>query len=289
MIKIGIIGAENSHTIAISKTLNIQKKIRGCRILCVWGETPKYAKKAQIQGEIPEIVKKPEDMIGNIDAAIVDHRHPKFHLPAARSLLEAKIPLFIDKPFCYKTLEGKKFLARAQHLKVPVTSFSVLPKQASFGKLKKKVHRLGQVISVISTGPSDIKSKFGGIFFYGIHQVDMVLRILGQDVTHVQLNQGRQKVHTATLYSANGAVSTINLVAEGHPSFHVSVIGERGRVDQNISYDANPYLSGIRSFCQLFRTGKTDETNQTILMPVAVLEGLETSLKRKKKAKVASL
>ena len=285
MPNIGIIGAENSHTVAIAKTINIDRLVSGFSVTHVWGETPDDAKDAQERGLIPNIVEDPEDLIGQVDAAIVDHRHPKYHLPAVRPLLEAKIPLFVDKPFCYRLDEGKEFLARARELNVPVCSFSVLPKQASFSQLQEDVRELGRIISVVSTGPCDIDSEYGGVFFYGIHQVDMVVRLLDQDITHVQLNRGKQN-HTATLYSASGAISTMNLVGEGRVDFHVSVIGEKGRADRVIGYDENTYLTGVLDFCRMFSTGETDETDGSILTPVAVLEALEKSQESGEKVEV---
>ncbi len=285
MPNIGIIGAENSHTVAIAKTINIDRLVSGFSVTHVWGETPDDAKDAQERGLIPNIVEDPEDLIGQVDAAIVDHRHPKYHLPAVRPLLEAKIPLFVDKPFCYRLDEGKEFLARARELNVPVCSFSVLPKQASFAQLQEDVRELGRIISVVSTGPCDIDSEYGGVFFYGIHQVDMVVRLLDQDITHVQLNRGKQN-HTATLYSASGAISTMNLIGEGRVGFHVSVIGEKGRADRVIGYDENTYLAGVLDFCYMFSTGETDETDGSILTPVAVLEALEKSQESGEKVEV---
>ncbi|MDE2828954.1 MAG: Gfo/Idh/MocA family oxidoreductase [Gemmatimonadota bacterium] len=285
MPTIGIIGAENSHTVAIAKTINIDRLVSGFSVTHVWGETPDDAKDAQDRGLIPNIVEEPEDMIGQVDAAIVDHRHPKYHLPAVRPLLEAKIPLFVDKPFCYRLDEGREFLARARELDVPVCSFSVLPKQASFAQLQEDVRELGRIISVVSTGPCDIDSEYGGVFFYGIHQVDMVVRLLDQDITHVQLNRGEQN-HTATLYSASGAISTMNLIGEGRVGFHVSVIGEKGRTDRVIGYDENTYLTGVLDFCRMFSTGETDETDGSILTPVAVLEALEKSQESGEKVEV---
>ena len=285
MPNIGIIGAENSHTVAIAKTINIDQLVSGFSVTHVWGETPDDAKDAQERGLIPNIVQEPEDMIGQVDAAIVDHRHPKYHLPAVRPLLEAGIPLFVDKPFCYRLDEGKEFLARARELNVPVCSFSVLPKQASFAQLQEDVRELGRIISVVSTGPCDIDSEYGGVFFYGIHQVDMVVRLLDQDITHVQLNRGEQN-HTATLYSASGAISTMNLVGEGRVGFHVSVIGEKGRTDRVIGYDENTYLTGVLDFCLMFSTGETDETDSSMLTPVAVLEALEKSQESGEKCEV---
>lgn len=285
MPNIGIIGAENSHTVAIAKTINIDRLVSGFSVTHVWGETPDDAKDAQDRGLIPNIVRDPEDLIGQVDAAIVDHRHPKYHLPAVRPLLEAKIPLFVDKPFCYRLDEGKEFLARARELDVPVCSFSVLPKQASFAQLQEDVRELGRIVSVVSTGPCDIDSEYGGVFFYGIHQVDMVVRLLDQDITYVQLNRGQQN-HTATLYSASGAISTMNLVGEGRVGFHVSVIGEKGRTDRVISYDENTYLTGVLDFCRMFSTGETDETDSSMLTPVAVLEALEKSQESGEKCEV---
>jgi hypothetical protein len=101
-IRIGIIGAENSHTIGYGTLFNINKKFPGVEVLYVWGETEEFARAAQEKGKIPIIVKDPKEMLGKIDALIVDHRHPKYHLEAALPFIKAKIPTFIDKPFCYR-------------------------------------------------------------------------------------------------------------------------------------------------------------------------------------------
>lgn len=280
MLKIGMVGAENSHTAAIAKVLNIDTKVRGARATHVWGETKAYARAAADKGQIPTIVARPEEMIGEVDAIVVDHRHGKFHLPAALPFLETKVPMFIDKPFCYRRAEGRKFLARARQLGVPVCSFSTLPKQAAFKDLQRKVARIGPIQTIVSTGPCDIKSKWGGIFFYGIHQVDMLLRLAGYDFNRVQIVKGSGPNHAAHILFRSGTVATMNLIGPGaRPAFHLSVIGEKGRVDETITMDDSPYLAGVKDFVRMFKTGKTDETEQTMLGPVAVLESLEKSVK----------
>ena len=281
MLKIGMVGAENSHTAAITKVLNVEKRVRGVRAACVWGETLAFARQAAEVGRIPQIVRTPEEMVGMVDAAVVDHRHGAFHLPAVKALLEARIPLFIDKPFCYRAAEGRRFLARARELGVPVCSFSTLPKQVSFGEFRKGMRALGKITAVVSTGPCDIRSKWGGGFFYGIHQVDMILRLLGYDVAHARVNKGTGQNHTATFSYRGGAVATMNLIGEGRPAFHLTAIGENGRLDSEISMDESSYLTVIRDFVRMFKTGKTPETEETMLGPVAVLEALEKSVARR--------
>ncbi|MFA6111052.1 MAG: Gfo/Idh/MocA family oxidoreductase [Candidatus Latescibacterota bacterium] len=286
MINIGIVGAENSHTVAIAKVLNADKRVPGFRVTHVWGETRDFARKAAEAGQIPQIVSSPAELVGQVDAAVVDHRHGKLHLPAAWPLLEAKIPLFIDKPFCYRRSEGARFLARAAQLKVPVCSFSIVPNQASFRELQRQVRKLGHVRAVVSSGACDIRSKWGGIFFYGIHQVDMILRLLGRPAQYVQVVRGTGRNHVGNLVFADGTIATMNLIGEGSAAFHLSVIGDQGRLDQTITFDESPYLTGIREFCRMFKTGKTPETPETMLGPVAVLEALEKSVTRRARVKV---
>ena len=123
-IRIGIIGAENSHTIGYGRTFNIEKKFPGVEVLYVWGETDEFAKNSAEKGAIPNIVKDPREMLGKIDALIVDHRHAKYHLEPALPFVKAGIPAFIDKPFCFRVSEGKEFLKAAREAGTPVSSYS---------------------------------------------------------------------------------------------------------------------------------------------------------------------
>src|SRR5215475_3254838 len=67
-IRIGIIGAENSHTIGYGQIFNRDRKFPGCEVVGVWGETEEFAKNAAAKGHIPWIVKDPSEFTGKIDA-----------------------------------------------------------------------------------------------------------------------------------------------------------------------------------------------------------------------------
>jgi len=282
MLRVGIVGAESNHSESFSVATNVEKRVRGVRVTHIWGEKPSQARERAVAGEIPHVVGTPEDMIGEIDGAVIAPCHPKNHLPVASPLLEARVPLFIDKALCYRVSEGKRFLSRAEKLGVPVGVGSVVPLQPAFLALQRKVRKLGEIRMVVSTGPSDIKSKHGGIYFYAIHQVESVLRLLGYDVSHAQVVKGTDGNHVAILVYRDGKLVTMNLVRDAAASFfHMSVIGEKGRVDhttQAMPYHDTMYLPGIRYFAKLFRTGRSGETAETMLAPVGVLQALEKSI-----------
>ena len=282
MIRIGIVGAENSHSAAIAKTLNVRRSVPGFRVVAIWGETKAFAEKTAESGKIPRIVRRPADMVGDIDAAIVDHRHAKYHLPAAEALLKAKLPMFIDKPFCYRLPQGKAFLARARRMKVPVTSFSTVPTSKCFAAFAKKVKKAGQPLTASSFGPCDLKSPYGGIFFYGIHQVDMLMSLFGPKVRAVSVNRARPSGDAiATLFWADGMTASMHCVRGGSIGFQASVATGSGPLSARLVSDPNPYLAGIRIFTRMFKTRKEPIAHSRILAPVAVLEALEKSINRK--------
>ncbi len=290
MIRIGIVGAENTHSYSVAATLNINKAVPGAAVVAIWGETDEFAKTAAKKGQIPLIVKKPTDMIGQVDAIMVDHRHAKLHLPAAEAFLEKKLPLFIDKPFSYRLAEGKAFLAKARKLGVPVTSFSAIPHQQSFATMMQKVRKAGEVRAVSSIGPADIKSPWGGIFFYGVHQVDMLIEAFGPEIVAVSVAKkkvGEKFSAIAALFWASGLMATMQCLNGAQTGFQLAVSTDGGILSDKLAFDADPYLMGTRCFVKMFKTGKEPFTHSRILSPIAVLEAMEKAVTSGKLEKVA--
>lgn len=283
---IGIIGAENSHTAAIAKILNVDKSVEGFQVGYVWGETDEVAKAAAEKGSILNIVSDPKEMLGKIDAVICDHRHPKYHLDSVLPFVKEGIPTFVDKPFCYRSVKGKEFLHIAQEAGAAVTSFSVLPMQTSARNFFEKARGLGQLRCGAFYGPSDLASPYGGVFFYGIHQLDLALWTFGYDVKEVLLTQAGADATGQLLYG-DGRIVTLNLRKEWNQGFHGSVCGSEGVYHQAFTMDENRYLTGVKTFCTMFETGEIPFSEEQILRPVQVLEALEASVMSGKRERVA--
>ena len=284
-MKIGIIGAENSHSGAISRTINVKKSVKGFSVDYLWGETDAFAKQTAEKGQIPNVVKDSRQMLGKIDALIVDHRHAKYHLKAAEPFLETGIPMFIDKPFCFHSKVGKAFLQKARRKKVPVTSFSTVPMQSGFQTLKKNVAKLGDIVGGASFGHADLKSKYGGVFFYGIHQVEMIVESCGYNVSSVLVTKHKE-CSTGQLFYSSGATVTMHFFKKARVGFNMAVMGTEGIYHQVVGHDEDPYLAGVKKFTKMFRTGKEPRPHAEILKPVLILEALERSLKSGKIEKV---
>jgi predicted dehydrogenase len=279
-IRIGIIGAENSHTASFGKLFNIDKKFPGVEVKYVWGETDAFAKAAMEKGNIPNQVKDPLEMMGKIDALIVDHRHPKFHLEAATPFVEKGIPTFIDKPFCYRAAEGKEFLQMAKRVGTPITSYSSVAQTAATFDMIEQIKTMGKISQVIRTGTADLDSEYGGVFFYGVHIVEPLMFMFGEDIQEVRVNRNI-KFGNASLKFSSGLFATL-IFKEKAYGWETYVETSDKLVELKSRVEETDPPKNYADMVQMFRIGKEPRSHQSILNGVCILEALEKSAKTEK-------
>lgn len=287
-MKLGIIGAENTHTADVAQLLNVHKLIRGFSVTHVWGETRRAARAAAEAGRIGTIVQRPTDMLGQIDCVMVDHRHGKHHVQAVRPFIQAGIPAFVDKPMTTSLAQAKALLRLRAKKKVPVTTLSLVPHQESVKRIRKQLGRLGTLRAVHLHGPGSYKDPHGGIWFYGIHQVDLMVELFGTRPRHAQMFVNDRCSMAVCSYPGDLTVTMSLLTPERHP-FSLSAMGTKGELHAPITYDAHPGLAAARLFTRMFRTGKEPFDDARMLAPLAVLEALAKSLTRKTRVNVAAV
>lgn len=275
MIKLGIVGAENSHSHRIGEICNVLKKVP-MRVTHLWGETEAFAKASAEKGGIPTIVSDWRDMAGVIDGVMIDHRDGRHHFEVAKFFVERRIPVFVDKPLTTSLAEAKTLLTLAARKKTPICSFSAIPLQASFRKFIKELGNAGSIQCVNASGPVDLDSPYGGIFFYGIHQVDALVELMGTEA-HTAFLQRNGKNGIATILFSEGRLATFNCLAQGGV-FHWRASTEQGTFVLPNEYDANIYLGSARMILRFLREGSSPWSRQRLLAPIAILEALQASL-----------
>ena len=272
-IRIGIIGAENSHTIRFGETFNQQNTFPGVEIAAVWGETAEFAQIAAQAGSIPKIVNRQEELLGIIDAVIIDHRHAKYHAAAAEPFLRAGIPTFIDKPFTYRTGEARHILDLADKYKTPITCLSTLGFGPNIDDMRKQVEDLEEISSIIITGPADINSKYGGIFFYGIHLVERLFRLFGDDVVAVRAT--RHGPHTTFQFKFTSGYLATAILAD---DWVVYCLDGEGLREIKPRSDEDDGLWTYSAIVRMFQTGEEPRSHESILRTVSTLEAMERSV-----------
>jgi predicted dehydrogenase len=215
--------------------------------------------------------------MGQIDALIIDHRHARYHVEAAVPFVEAGIPTFVDKPYCYRVRNGLRLIEIAEANGTPITSMSSAAVNPMMDDVVAQVAAMDpdDIRSIVITGPADITSKYGGIFFYGIHTVERLFRIFGDEVEAVRAtrNAGR---FTFQFKFANGHIAT-HIPVRGWDLYlgtgkGMTQVKPRFEVDNGTDYMYSLMI-------KMFQTGEKPRSHESLIPPIAALEAMERSVR----------
>jgi len=282
MIKIGIVGSDNSHAIRFSQLTNLPEginglKIKEAKVVAIWGAHRKRTEEVAREGNIPEIVSYPEDMIGKIDAAMVVLRDGSIHYQFSRAFIEAGIPTFIDKPLECSIENARRIIELAKKHHTLITSFSTLRYDETTIKLQEELKDKGPITTGCIAGPADPRSEYGGIFFYGIHTVELAQEIFGSGARSLVAFEQHNNVVVTVKYP-DGKIVSLLLLGNASYVFSVSVYGKKGSAQYTIGQGAN-YYYGMNKFLEMITTGKMPLSFEDLLEPVIMLKAIEVSLR----------
>ena len=280
MIRIGILGTDNSHSVAFSRLFNVKGEehhIPGAKVVAIFGPDAARNKEVAEQGEVPTIVKRPTDMLGMIDAAIVDFRHGGLHYRYAEPFIAAGLPTFVDKPFAVSVAHAKKMVDLAKRKRAPITSFSTIRLGPPVDNLKKALASIGKVRAGIITGPGSSQSEYAGVFFYGVHCVELMLEVFGTKVQSVRGADYDGSV-IATVGYRDGSVVTLNIVDKARVPFWALAYGSTGEAQYQRGQDFPSYYYGMKLFLKMIRTGKPPIPYSDLLLSVRVTDAIQKSM-----------
>lgn len=284
MKSLGIIGSDNSHSSSIAKVCNLGKKVP-LRVTHIWGESEESAKKAAAAGSIPHIEKDWRSLEGKVDAVMIDHRHGKDHYEPAKFFIERGVPTFIDKPLTVDLAQAVELLSLAEEKNTPVCTFGLVPLQSRFRKFATKLKNMGPIKALNTSGPVSIDSPNGGIFFYGFHQVDAIVELMGTEVESVLLQRHGEN-GVGTIFFSGGRIATLNCL-EGEAVFHWRACTEKAALSLPHQYDKEVYLPSTRVLYKLAQKGEVPWSKSRMLAPIAILQALDKSLRSGQVEKVA--
>jgi predicted dehydrogenase len=283
MFRVGIVGSDNSHAEQFSKLANLDEGVNGLRIedvrvTHIYGTDPKRTEEVAKIGKIPNIVTNMEEMIGAVDGVLCVWRHGGKHLPDTLPFIRAGLPAFVDKPLACSVADAKQLIDAAQKARVGFTSFSTLRYAQNLAEyvsfLKEKA---GELTAGVSSGPAQLDSEYGGIFFYGIHAVELMNAVWGYGCQSV-----KSTVHNGNMVVAckfrRGALVTLNFMGNATYVFHLAAFGKQAWKDHAVD-SSTCYYDGMKIFMDTLRTGKWPLTPEQLLEPVRILSAIDKSVK----------
>jgi len=293
MVRIGIIGSDNSHAIAFSRLFNRPEEGAAFvpddyKVVALYGRDPERNREVAEAGAIETIVEKPEDMLGKVDAVMVVFRHGDLHARHALPFIEAGIPTWVDKPFAIKVEDARAMIEAAEKHGTPLTGGSTL-KHALDTVAVKELLVSRRAASFLPLEAATINyyasfdNEYGGFPFYGSHLAELTMFLFGYDACAVLATEHRGNVTAVLKYSDYHVVMNFLDKAQNNP--YVLVFGQNGTVLRQFDHSTG-YREGVRNFLRMLETRRPPLPYDHLLKPVALLKAIERSLQENREVEL---
>lgn len=289
MLKIGILGSDNSHAERFAELLNLPEHPNflvnaDARVVALWGqEAPRTQEVAQ-RNRIETIVDDPAAMHNLVDAVICVARHGGLHLDLVRPYIQSGIPTFVDKPLAIDPDDARTIVALAAQNRTPFSSFSTVRFSADTQKFLQIAHELDGVRVGAYSGPATRRNPYGGLLFYAIHSIELMLLTQGVGVQWVQAVEGPavdeagNGAVVAICAWQNGMLATLELPVDAAYAFRATALGRKGAHSATLD-SSDCYTVGMQQILAVLRGGKTPVSPTAMIEAIQIGAAAELSLK----------
>jgi predicted dehydrogenase len=279
MIRIGMVGSDNSHADRFSELVNLGRtpRIDGACVEYIYGRDPARTNEVAVNNEIPHIVPDPRDMLGKVDAVMVVFRHGGLHLEHARPFIEAGLPTFVDKPMTVDVAEAEELVALAQKVGAPLTSYSTVRWASHAAQFKAQMSELGGIPAALYTSPAERQSVYGGLVFYGVHAVELMHELHGVGAREVRAIEHGNGCMVAIVQYENGPVLTLELLKGTATRFEMTAYGAEKVLHAPLDM-SDCYHNGMQAFLDMVRSGQPPIPYAEMVETIRVLNAIEQSI-----------
>ncbi len=296
LIRVGMIGLDTSHVIAFTRYMNdpnaTDARANVSIVAGFPGGSPDMPRSAgrverftqQLRDEMGvEIVDSIGELLKKVDAVLLTSVDGRPHLQQITPVLEARKPVFLDKPVAGCLTDVIRIYRLAEQYNVPIFASSSRRFNA---RILETVDpsRVGEVV-----GCDTFSQVYAGrpahteIWFTGMHGVEVLYRILGRGCKLVACVKS-ERAYVATGIWDDGRAGVWRAIRTTHPDsgkggYGVTVFGTEdiaasGLLPQWICYE--PLMVAVAEF---FKTGQPPVSVEETLELYAFLEAAEESLR----------
>jgi virulence factor len=282
-MRIGAIGIDSSHLPEFTKrikALNDEGKTP-CKVTHLFDpgghdlpNAPKWLATTKEMGVTQ--VGSMDELLANVDGVMLLAVNGNKHLSLALPSLQRGLPTYIDKPLACSLTDAKQLLTAARMGKARCYSASSLRFAPEVTDTDWSA--LGTIRAIDAFGPGQLHQLMEGLFFYGVHTVEMVDAIWGPGVKRVSAIHLEDR-DLVDLDYHDDRYARLRMERKGSYDFGATVHGEKAV--KQFKVDFTPvYMRLIQGMTRFFEGGEAPAKLRDIVENVAVMEAGNASMKR---------
>jgi predicted dehydrogenase len=274
-IRAGMIGLDTSHCNAFAKIFT-DNPDWGVKVVAAYPsfspDLPSSAdrveqyKKDMVEKHGVKLTESIDQMLEMVDAVMIESVDGRRHLPELRAVAPSGKPTFIDKPFAASLADAKEMVKLIKQHKLPCFSASSLRFDSAFqDAVADKEEKFGKILGVDAYSPAHLHETNPGLFWYGIHGVEILYTLMGpgcQSVSSTILPDGEVNVG---IWSG-GRLGTLRGIRTGKSNYGATILSEK-LPPTTVTMKSDFYPRLCEAMAKMFHTGEVPiDINETLEM-----------------------
>jgi hypothetical protein len=290
MIRLGLVDFDTSHAVEFTKRFNHidiaeDQWVEGARVVAGVPGTSKIS--PERIGPYTEELKRygvplfddPGELIGKIDAVLIESVDGSVHLERARQFLERGMPTFVDKPFACSLADARAMVDLANRTHAPLFSSSSLRYAPELVAAKSGDDSTRSLFGAETHGPAPLDStgRNPGLFHYGIHAVEMLYTLLGRGCERLSCVASEVGEVASGVWS-DGRLGTVRGIRKGHAGYGFTTYGARSIKSSGVG-STYIYRELLKQIVSMIQSGKPPIDPRESVEIVAFIEAALKSLR----------
>ena len=290
-LRIGLIGLDTSHVSTFTKILNDPSNnchVPGAKVTVAFpgGSDDFELSYSRVDGFTKELrddwgvqmVDSCAQVAEAADLVIITSVDGRTHLDQFKQIVSFGKPTFIDKPMAVCSEHAREIYRLADEAGVAVMSSSswrYVPGLLA-ALSAEKLEELGPVTGCDVFGPMALEPTQPGLYWYGIHAVEVAMRIMGPGCRQVQTNTNdNTDIVTATW--SDGRVATIRGNRNMHRAFGATLHHVKGFQYADMTAREQGYAGMLKAIVTTLPTGRPDVPAEQVIEVIRLIEAANES------------
>ena len=290
MLRLGMVDCDSGHAIEFPERLNhvdiaADEWVHGARVVAAVPMTS-LIEQWRVDESVPrlrqwgiEILDRPEDLLGRVDAVLIESQDGSVHLDRALPFIDAGLPIFIDKPFTTSTADARRLVEAAQARGVTLFSASSIRYAMEVQDLLRRRDETGAILGADVYSVAITHPRNPGLFHYAVHAVEPLFTMLGTGCQSVRCiwEEGSEVVVGRW---SDGRLGTIRGLRQGKYEFGITAFCEKAVVSGMIGPGSYFYRELLKIVVDSFTNRYWPLPPDQLIEPVAFQEAALLSSQR---------
>ncbi|MBD1380490.1 Gfo/Idh/MocA family oxidoreductase [Metabacillus arenae] len=291
-LRIGMIGLDTSHCEIFTKSLN-EVSNDGKVLFAFKGGSPDLAisserinnyTKLLTENYGVELIDSIESLAEISDALLLTSVDGRIHLQQFTAAAPYKKPVFIDKPLTISYREAKEIYRISELYHTPVMSSSSLRFSDSLMEAKQNVK--GRVEGTYCFGPMPLLAGIPGLFWYGIHTVEILYSLYGPGCKKVRA-ESNDNSFVIRSYWKDGRTAVLRGSKDHDSGFGGYIHTDTESISFHTKSDKRPYyINLLKEILTFFHTHQSPIRKEETLEVIRFIEAANESLLTKESVKL---